>query len=113
MKGIMVFLNWRNNFLFKKVVGAWMTFTPFEWRVQYHLVAKLALQSCLLKHHRVLFLLVRRMAANDELLVIDDCFFFLHSFLSSKESTCMSSFLLVFSILVLIFLLHIFSLILL
>jgi len=101
MKGIMIFLSWKNNFLFKKVVGALMTFAPFERRVRYHSVAKLALQSCLLKHHRVLFLLVwRQMMSCLSSMVVS---FFLHSFLSSRESTCISFFLLVFSILILIF----------
>jgi hypothetical protein len=69
--------------------------------VRYHSVAKLALQLCLLKHHRVLFLLVwRQMMSCLSSMVVS---FFLHSFLSSRESTCISSFLLVFSILVLIF----------
>jgi len=72
-----------------------------------YLVAKPAFPFYLWKRHRVLFLLVWRMTADDREFIVDNRFFFS---LSSKESTRLSSFLLVLQFQSLCFLLLIFIL---
>jgi hypothetical protein len=82
MEDILVFLSWKNKFLFIKIsacalhANVWVVFTLFGRRVQNHLVTKPAFPSCLWKHHHVFFLLLCRVEADDKRFVAGGFFFF-------------------------------------
>ena len=93
-KGVLVFLYWIFNFLFRKAVDTWsihtdtwVAFASFGRRVWqwHHSMAKPCLSTCLWKCHRVLFLLVWHVMMDDCQFVTGGYFFFLPSFLSLLE----------------------------